>query len=162
MKNNILCLTIACLVSLCAPVRAEGVRVQLEEILFKIVNGQSHPVDHQVVDVFMLEFTQQYGSIDRESANGRYGASYFEVPASANGRANHNIYVYVGSGGYTAITDGYHNGGVADALFKMTVMTTRKEGDTVRVRTVHVINPPARGGKLANLREIQAKVDASI
>lgn len=149
---------------LASPAAAAGVRVQLQEVVFQIDrDGNSHPIDHQVVDVFPLDFENQYGAVDRTSENGDYGASYIEVPASAGAPLNHDIYVYIKDGPLGAITDGYHNRNVPGALFKITAMTLRRIDDKVRVRVMHVIDPPAGGGEgeaAAPLRDLQHKVDA--
>ena len=168
MKNGIRVLVVSLvLLAGAAPLFADGVRVQLEEVLFQIdAQGNSHPIDHQVIDVFPLRFENQYGTVEKTSEHGRYGASYFEVPAPAGGHLNHNVYLHIQDGPFSMVTDGYHNGQVPGALFKMTAMTMRRDGDKVRVRTMHVVQPPSTAAGVpysgAMVRDLQRKVDALV
>jgi len=118
------------------------VRLQLEEFTFEVdEHGNTRPIDHQVIDVFEMVFENQYGSIDRTSEHGDYGAVYFEVPAQSGGVMNHNIYLYMRDGNLESVSDGYHNGNVQGAMFKQTAMIMRRDGAHVRARIMHAINP---------------------
>lgn len=160
MKTSILALAAAALFSV-NPVIAEGIRVQLEEFTYLIDDaGHSHPIDHTVVDAFGLAFENQYGTVDKTSEHGAYGASFFEVPAEAGGHVNHDIYLYVQDGPFRAVTDAYRNENEPGAKFNLVAMTIRRDGQNVRVRSLRALEPGRTPGSVQ--REIQLKVDLAL
>lgn len=154
---------LAAILTCISPVIASGVRVQLEEFTYLVDDaGHSHPIDHTVVDVFGVEFTNQYGSVDKTSARGAYGASWFEVPAEANGHLNHDVFLYVQDGAFRAVTDAYRNENEPGAKFNLVAMTIHRDGNNVLVRSLRALDPTARVAATAFQREIQHRLDLAL
>lgn len=123
------------------PANDADLRVQVQEIVYEVrPDGSARPIDHKVHDVFEVKFEDQYASVDRESENLSFGLVYFEVPRPDQG-PNYNVYLYLRDETHEIVTDGYRNNDVDGALFKMTAMLMKRDGDRAYARLMHCFDP---------------------
>jgi len=124
------------------PAEPGDLRVGVQEVVYEVrPDGSARPIDPRVHGVFDVRFEKQYDSVDHSSANLDFGLVYFAVPRGNDQEPNYNVYLYLRDESHEVVADGYRNNEVPGALFKLTTMLMKRDGDRAYARIMHCFAP---------------------